>query len=132
MKKLRITVGNKSYDVTVEDLSSADAFPGPSPPPQASAPEPAAAPQEAQTAQAAQARPQLPVEAGAVTSPMAGVIKSLLVKQGDTVKQGQPLVILEAMKMENQISAPVPGGVKSVDVAEGDSVTEGQILLVLE
>jgi biotin carboxyl carrier protein len=130
MKKLRITVGNKSYDVTVEDLSDADAFPGPSPPPQASSAAPSAPTQAAPSAQAA--RPKLPVDAGAVTTPMAGAIKSILVKQGDSVKQGQPLVILEAMKMENQITAPVPGSVKSVDVAEGDSVTEGQILLVLE
>jgi glutaconyl-CoA decarboxylase len=63
---------------------------------------------------------------------MAGAIKSVLVKQGDSVKQGQSLVILEAMKMENQITAPSAGTVSSVDVAEGDSVTEGQVLVVLE
>ncbi len=67
-----------------------------------------------------------------VTSPMAGAIKSILVKQGDSVKQAQPLVILDAMKMENQISAPVAGTVVKIDVAAGDSVTEGQVLLVLE
>jgi len=63
---------------------------------------------------------------------MAGTIKSVLVKPGDSVTQGQPLVVLEAMKMENQITAPVPGKVKSVDVKEGDSVQESHILLVLE
>ena len=102
--------------------------PVPRPPPRRLAA--GASAQAAPSAQAA--RPKLPVDAGAVTTPMAGAIKSILVKQGDSVKQGQPLVILEAMKMENQITAPVPGSVKSVDVAEGDSVTEGQILLVLE
>ncbi len=56
--------------------------------------------------------------AGAVTSPMAGAIKSILVKEGDVVKQGQALVILEAMKMENQITAPVAGTVKSINVAK--------------
>ncbi len=131
MKKLRITIGNKSYDVTVEDLTGADAYPPPTapPPPSAPAASPAASPAPAA---AAAAKPQLPVDAGAVTSPMAGAIKSILVKQGDTVKQSQPLVILEAMKMENQITAPVAGTVKSIDVSEGDSVTEGHVLLVLE
>jgi glutaconyl-CoA decarboxylase len=63
---------------------------------------------------------------------MAGTIKSVLVKPGDTVKQGQPLVVLEAMKMENQITAPVAGCVKSVDVKAGDSVQESHVLVVLE
>jgi glutaconyl-CoA decarboxylase len=131
MKKLRITIGNKSYDVTVEDLTEADAFPGPAPPASHAPASVAAAPAPAAVAAAA-AKPQLPVDSGAVTSPMAGAIKSILVKQGDGVKQGQPLVILEAMKMENQITAPVAGTVKSVNVKEGDSVTEGHVLLVLE
>ncbi len=118
MKKLRITIGNKSYDVTVEDLSEADAFPTPVAPP---TPSPSrAAPQAAPSPSAA--KPQLPVDSGAVTSPMAGAIRSVLVKQGDEVKQGQALVVLEAMKMENQITAPVAGTVKSVNVTEGDSV----------
>ncbi len=131
MKKLRITIGNKSYDVTVEDLSGADAFPGPALPtshPTTAAEAPVAPVQPPSAA----ATPQLPVEAGAVTSPMAGAIKSILVKPGDAVKQGQPLVILEAMKMENQITAPVAGTVKSVNVSEGESVTERHVLLVLE
>jgi len=63
---------------------------------------------------------------------MAGVIRSLLIKPGDTVTRGQGMVVLEAMKMENQITAPVAGTVKSIDVAAGDSVIEGQVLVVLE
>jgi glutaconyl-CoA decarboxylase len=128
MKKLRITVGNRSYDVTVEDLSGADAYPAPTvssarqpsnvSPPQASAPK--------------VATPPLPAGSGAISSPMAGAIRSVLVKPGDTVTQGQGVVVLEAMKMENQITAPSAGTVKSVDVAEGDSVAEGQLLVVLE
>lgn len=127
MKKLRITVGNKSYDVTVEDLSGADAYPAPGIlPPQPTSASPPLAPV------AAAAKPQVPVGSGAVTSPMAGVIRSLLVKPGDSVDRGQGMVILEAMKMENQITAPVAGTVKNVDVSEGDSVAEGQVLVVLE
>lgn len=129
MKKLRITIGNKSYDVTVEDMTEAEAYPTSAealrPPPSATVPlQPAPS--------AAAARPQLPVDAGAVTCPMAGSIKSILVKPGDQVKQGQPLVILEAMKMENQITAPMAGTVQRVDVKEGDSVKESHVLLVLE
>ncbi len=63
---------------------------------------------------------------------MAGVIKAVLVKPADEVKQGQALIILEAMKMENQITAPVAGRIKQVDVKEGDSVQEGHVLLVVE
>ena len=129
MKKLRITVGNKSYDVTVEDLTEADSFPSPTAH-HHSHPSTSALPQQALPRTAA--RPQLPVDSGAVTSPMAGAIVSVLVKQGDAVTQGQALVVLEAMKMENQITAPAAGTVKSVDVAAGESVAEGHVLLVLE
>ena len=129
MKKLRITIENKSYEVTVEDLTGEDSFPTPLTPTQPN-PISAAPAQPAQSA--ARAKPQLPIDSGAVTSPMAGAIKAVLVKPGDSVKQGQPLVVLEAMKMENQITAPVVGTVKSVDVAVGESVQEGHVLVVLE
>ncbi|WP_182866557.1 biotin/lipoyl-containing protein [Rhodopirellula sp. JC639] len=129
MKRLRITVGNKSYDVTVEDLSDADTYQAPMQPapvqPSGGAPAPVIARESAPG-------PEQPSVSGAVTSPMAGAIRSILVKPGDTVKRGQGMVILEAMKMENQITAPVDGTVKSIDVAAGDSVAEGQTLVVLE
>ena len=129
MKKLRITVGNKSYDVTVEDLTEADSYQISS---TTSPPTPPAAGTARPVQPAAQPKPRPSLEAGAVTSPMAGAIKSILVKPGDQVKQGQPLVVLEAMKMDNQITAPVAGTVASVDVSEGQSVAEGHVLVVLE
>ena len=129
MKRLRITVGNKSYDVTVEDLSEEDGYSAPVVPSAAQPTSPASAPIAARETAA---KPQPPSDSGAVTSPMAGAIRSVLVKPGDTVKQGEGVVILEAMKMENQISAPVAGTVKSVEVAEGDSVAEGAVLVMLE
>lgn len=130
MRKLRITIGNKSYDVTVEDMTDVDSYQTSSLPPEPAAPPHAAggAPPHA----AAPAQPQQPVADGAVICPMAGVIKSVLVKVGDQVKPSQPLVVLEAMKMENQIAAHVAGAVKSINVQEGDSVREGHVLLVLE
>jgi glutaconyl-CoA decarboxylase len=129
MKRLRITVGNKSYDVTVEDLTEMETVP-PAPSPTAPVRSVAARPEQPEAAAAKP--PRRPRVAGSVTSPMAGGIKTIFVKPGDTVKQGQALVVLEAMKMENQITAPFDGMIKSVDVVEGDSVTEGHVLLVLE
>ncbi|QDV84489.1 biotin/lipoyl-containing protein [Stieleria sp.] len=129
MKRLRITVGNKSYDVTVEDLSETEAYPVPTRPVPA---QPSDAAPPAAIARQTPTKAQPPAGSGAVTSPMAGAIRSILVKPGDAVERGQGMVILEAMKMENQITAPVAGTVKSVDVAEGDSVAEGQTLVVLE
>lgn len=132
MKKLRITIGNKSWDVTVEDLSDTDPWAA------RTAPVPPAVSAAAHTAPATTApvttAPKVVSQGdpGAVTSPMAGLIRSILVKPADAVKQGQALVVLEAMKMENQITAPVGGTVKHIAVAANDQVNEGQVLLVLE
>lgn len=125
-RRLRITIGNKSYDVTVEDLTEADSYRTP-----AASPHPAPAVSSVTTPGLRASRPQ-PPESGAITSPLAGTIKSILVKVGDRVTASQPVVILEAMKMENQISSPVPGTVKSVEVKTGDNVREGQVLVGLE
>lgn len=131
MKKLRITVGKKTYDVTVEVLGEevpAAHLPGSrsqsgSKPAQASH-EPTAAPNTPQ--------PAASHSAGAVVSPMAGVIKGILVKQGDDVTAGTVLIVLEAMKMDNKITASSSGTVASISVQEGDNVQEGQELLALE
>ncbi len=137
MRHLRITIGNKSYEVFVEDLTETRTFPPPATPlPGGGAISPSS-PQPASPASAPQSAPASAqrggsVERGSVTSPMAGVIKSVLVKPDEPVRQGQPLVVLEAMKMENQITAPVSGRVRSIDVKQGDSVAEGQVLVVLE
>jgi len=128
MKKLRITIGDKSYDVTVETLESGS----PSPQSWASnpaAPSPApAAPMKA----AAAAAPRQPLSHGSIASPMAGVILSIDVEEGESVSSGQLLVVLEAMKMENQIIAPSDATVKSINVSVGESVQDGQVLVELE
>jgi biotin carboxyl carrier protein len=125
MRHLRITIGNRSYEVTVEDLSEGgQAIPTPR------GVVPAAAPLSTPTP-VASSSPQ-DAGPGSVISPMAGSILTVLVKVGDSVTKGQPLLILEAMKMENQISAPRAGTVKSVDAAEGTSVAEGHVLMTLE
>ena len=68
---------------------------------------------------------------GAVKAPMPGKVLSVPVKAGDSVKKGQTLAVLEAMKMEHALSAPRDGVVESVDAAEGDQVGDGAILVTL-
>jgi len=68
---------------------------------------------------------------GAVTAPMMGKIVSVMVKKGDHVKAGQIVCILEAMKMENEITTPKAGTVQEVRVFEGSSVSEGETLFVV-
>jgi glutaconyl-CoA/methylmalonyl-CoA decarboxylase subunit gamma len=129
MKKLRITIGKKTYDVTVEVLS--DDSPQPARP-TAIRPAVAVALPASSSSGASAPPPHSPGAPGAILSPMAGLVKSMLVQAGDAVKAGQPLVILDAMKMENKITAPQAGAVASIEVKEGQSVQEGQVLLTLE
>ncbi len=63
---------------------------------------------------------------------MPGNIVDVLVKEGDTVKAGQPLLVSEAMKMETEIQAPIAGTVKAVHVAKGDRVNPGEVLIEIE
>ena len=67
-----------------------------------------------------------------VKSPLPGVILDIKVKEGDTVKRGQTIIILEAMKMENNIDAERGGVVKSIHVQKGATVMEGDLLIVIE
>lgn len=125
MKKMRITIGEKIYDVTVEILEEYA--------PQrllAKTAPPASTPLQAPSVSASP-RPSQHANPGAVTSPLAGKVKAVLAEEGNQVKQGQPLIILEAMKMENKVLAPRDGTVKSISVHVGDSVQEAQSLLVL-
>ena len=71
-------------------------------------------------------------EAGRLTAPMPGKVIAYLVKAGDAIKTGQPLAVLEAMKMEHTIAAPRDGTVAELLFAPGDQVSEGGELLTLE
>lgn len=77
-----------------------------------------------------------PVAAGAgksgVKSPLPGVILDIKVNVGDTVKKGQTIIILEAMKMENNINADKDGTITAISVNKGDSVLEGSVLVTIE
>ncbi|MEM2105974.1 MAG: biotin/lipoyl-containing protein [Candidatus Bathyarchaeia archaeon] len=69
---------------------------------------------------------------GAVVAPMTGKILSVKVKKGESVKAGQILCVLEAMKMENEITAPKTGTIREVLVSEGSSVSEGEPLFIID
>ena len=73
-----------------------------------------------------------PVSGNAIKTPLPGVIIDVKVKVGDTVKKGDTVVVLEAMKMENNINADRDGKVVAIQVAKGDTVADGAALVVLE
>ncbi|TVR48681.1 MAG: DUF2118 domain-containing protein [Puniceicoccaceae bacterium] len=129
MKKLRITVSGKVYDVTVEVLeegSSSSALPG-------SPAKPGGALRTSTVEAPASASPQAAsaAAAGDVVSPLAGKVVSIAAKVGDAVKEGDTLVVLEAMKMNTHVQANQSGKVTAIHVKPGDSVEEGQGLLSL-
>ena len=122
MKNLRITVNGTAYDVQVEELGSSAA---PAAPAQAAAPAPAAP--KAAPAPAASGSDG----AVKITAPMPGTIVRIEVSAGDSVKAGQDLVFIEAMKMETPVKAAQDGTVASVNVSKGESVETGKVLLTM-
>lgn len=124
MKKFMITVNGKQYEVDcVEIKDGVAAQPVVAAAPKA-APAPAAAPA---------AKPVATGSTGAtkITAPMPGTIVSVNVAVGDAVKQGQTLLVFEAMKMENEVKAPADGVVASVNTAKGASINTGDLLVSL-
>ena len=126
MKNYRITVNGNVYDVAVEETGAGTAPVAPAAAPKA-APKaaPAAAPKAAPKAAAG-------AQGGVkITAPMPGKVLSVKAPVGTAVTKGQVVMILEAMKMENEIVAPQDGTVASIDVAEGGSVEAGAVLATL-
>lgn len=117
MKKYNVTVNGTAYEVTVEAVNAADikAPAAPATPAPAAAPAPVAAPAGGEK----------------ISSPMPGTILNVNVSNGSAVKKGDVLMILEAMKMENEIMAPCDGTVASVSVTKGASVNTGDLLCVI-
>lgn len=128
MKNLKITVNGNVYDVQVEEIGSAAAAPAAAAPAPA-APAPQAVVPAAPAAPAAKA--EVPADAELISSPMPGTIVSVNVKAGQQIKKGDTLLILEAMKMENEIMAPHDASVAAVHVNKGDSVESGTPLVSL-
>ena len=119
MKKYRVTVNGSVYEIELEEIKGGEQ----------SAPAPADTPAPAKTAAPAPA--QTPGEGERVLSPMPGNILSVSVSEGARVNKGDVLMVLEAMKMENEIMAPVSGTVGSV-VPKGSAVETGTVLCVIK
>ena len=94
--------------------------------------QPVAAKPAAPASPAAVAPAATPVSGNAIKTPLPGVIIDVKVAVGDVVKKGQTVVVLEAMKMENNINADRDGKVVAIQVAKGDTVADGAALVVLE
>lgn len=124
MKNYRITVNGTAYDVAVEELGASAAPATPS----------VAAPVAAAPAAPAPAAPAASGEAGSivVSAPMPGKILNVKANVGASVKKGDVVLILEAMKMENEVVAPEDGTIASINVAAGDSVEAGDTLATLK
>lgn len=113
MKNFRVTVNGNSYDVQVEEVSGFASAPAP----QAAAPAPAAGGSEGNIK---------------VTAPMPGTVLDIKVNIGDNVNENQVVIILEAMKMENEIVTPGAGKVSSINVSKGDSVNSGDVMVTVQ
>jgi len=128
MRKFNITVNGIAYEVEVEEVGAAESITPVNPAP-AAAPAPAAPKAPAPKAPAPKAA--APVAGTKINAPMPGTILEVKVQQGAAVKKGDVLVILEAMKMENEILAPQDGTVAQISVSKGASVNSGDVLAVL-
>lgn len=119
MKKYTITVNGVSYDVTVEEGGAAQ-----------SASLPPLSPAPSATPSRSSSPKKTGGEEGAVkvTAPMPGKVLAVKKQVGDAVKSGDTILVLEAMKMENDIVAPKDGVIASLNVSSGDSVESGAVL----
>ena len=122
MKKYNITVNGTTYEVIVEEVGAHNASPAA---PVYSTPAPAASPAAPKVAQA------MAGGSNKVSAPMPGTILDVKVSAGQSVKKGDIICVLEAMKMENDISAPQDGTVASVNVQKGASVNTDDVLVTL-
>ncbi len=133
MRKFMINVNGKSYEVEVEEVGGAPATnysaPAAVAAPATPAPAPAAAPAPAPAAPKATASGS--EGSVKISAPMPGTILRIAANVGDKVTAGQPIVVLEAMKMENDIVAPSDGVVSSINVTSGQSVNSGDVIATL-
>ena len=128
LRKFKITVNGTEYLVEMEEIGAPQVASVPQP----TAPAPAANPEPV----GEQAAPAAPVQtsaaaADAMTAPMPGTILKILVNPGESVQENQPLMILEAMKMENEIVAGKSGIVAGIHVSTGDMVNPGDALITI-
>lgn len=132
MRRFKISVDGVAYDVTVQELEMDGKV--------VSTPQPTEMPRLAQDTEVSATQapsrikpppPPAQSNAGDVVSPLAGTVIEVKVSAGQTVKNGDLLLVLEAMKMESMIVAPIDGRVQNIAVSPGQSVQEGHVLLSL-
>ena len=131
--RYKVTLNNKVYEVEVEEASAmlVDEYEALAPVAPAAAPVAVAAPAAPVAAPAAAPAPGAAAAGAQVTAPMPGTILKVNVTQGAAVKKGDILVVLEAMKMENEILAPKDGTVAQIAVSKGATVDTGALLAVI-
>ncbi|MCD6206003.1 MAG: biotin/lipoyl-binding protein [Candidatus Marinimicrobia bacterium] len=126
-----VTVNGKTYTVGLKDLGIeqvSDLKPKNEPNDPSTIPAPA---QQVSTPAKSAPKSATAVPDSAIVAPLPGLILKINIKPGDSIKAGQVVLIMEAMKMENDIQALADGTVKSIAVKEGDSVNEGDVLVEL-
>lgn len=116
MRNFIVTIDGKQYEVGVEEVGASSA--------------PAAAPVAAPAAPKPASAPAAAVNGTKFTAPMPGMIKKLAVANGATVKEGDVIIVLEAMKMDNDLTAPCSGKI-AFSVSEGANVNTGAVLAII-
>lgn len=121
----RVAVDGKEYTVELKELGRKPVTLAPPPAPAAASPAAVRTPVPAP----APIAPRSGGDSQSIHAPLPGLIVDIMVNENDAVKAGQNLLLMEAMKMENQIPAPYDGTVKRIHVKKGDSVSEGDVLV---
>ena len=117
MRKFKVNVNGVAYNVEVAEegvvaVAATAAAPAP-------------------VAEAPKAAPVAAAGDTTMTAPMPGSVSKIVAKEGQVVKKGDVIIMLEAMKMQNEMASPVAGTVKSINVAVGESVKPGQIMAII-
>lgn len=135
MRKFKVNVNGVAYNVEVAEEGAVAVAAAPvAAAPKAAAPvaaAPAAAPVAAAPVAAPKAEPVAAAGDTVMNAPMPGSVSKILVREGQAVKKGDVILILEAMKMQNEMGSPVAGTVKSINVTVGESVKPGQLMALI-
>lgn len=129
LRKFKITIDGKEYLVEMEEIGAPAQAAAPAQPISTPVPVPTEASPQVEEAQAPQ--PVAAAGADVIPSPMPGTILKVLVAVGDQVTENQPLLILEAMKMENEIVASSAGTITAIHVGQGQVVNPGDGLITI-
>jgi biotin carboxyl carrier protein len=132
MKRFNVQVNGKVYDVAVEEVTDGSAPVMMAAPAASIAPAPTVAPAQQETAPVAPASTGAAGEGTKIEAPMPGTILDIKVSVGSTVTKGQTIVVLEAMKMENDIVAPCDGKITGITVNKGDTVNSADTLATIQ